>query len=158
MSTATLDAGIGKAEGVLLDTSTLIAFHSSKEPAHDLAKHLFNRIQRDDDSLTGHYSVISATELLVRPIRVGPSEFAFMHTFLRNYPHLRVLPVDLDVATEAATLRAIKNLKTPDAIIIASGLLSGCEVIVTNDEEWKRKMEPLFREFRWIYLSEHVGG
>ena len=156
MSIAEFDAALLNAESVLLDTSTLLAFHSSKESAHELAKHLFRRIERDSDPLVGYYSVVSAAELLVRPIRVGPSEFAFMHTFLRNFPHLRVLPVDLDVAAEAATLRAIKNLKTPDAIIIASGLLSGCQAIVTNDEQWKRKLEPLFREFRWIQLSDYL--
>ena len=156
MSIASFDAAIQDAELVLLDTSTMLAFHSTREPTHELAKHLFRRIERENDPLIGCYSVVSATELLVRPIRVGPTEFAFMHTFLRSFPHLRVLPVDLEVATEAATLRAIKNLKTPDAIIIASGLLSGCQVIVTNDEAWKRKLVPLFREFRWLYLSDYL--
>lgn len=60
------------------------------------------------------------------------------------------------MATRAATLRAIKNLKTPDALIIASGLLVGGEASVTNDAAWKKKLEPLFREFRWIYLADHL--
>jgi predicted nucleic acid-binding protein len=158
VSIASLDAIIGDAESALLDTSTLVAFHTRKEATHELAKHHLSRIQREGDPLNGCYSVVSATELLVRPVRAGPSEAAFMHTFLRHFPHLQVLPVDLDVATQAATLRAIKNLKTPDALIIASGLLAGCEVIVTNDEEWKRKLGPFFREFRWIYLGEHLGA
>jgi predicted nucleic acid-binding protein len=126
------------------------------EATHDLAKHLFNRIQYDDDALNGYYSAVSATELLIRPLRAGPTEATYMHAFLRHFPHLHVLPVDLDVATQAATLRAIKGLRTPDALIVASGLLAGCDVIVTNDEEWKQKMEPLFREFRWVYLSDYL--
>jgi predicted nucleic acid-binding protein len=156
VSIESLDAALGDAESALVDTSTLIAFHTSREAAHDLAKHVLNRIQRDNDPLVGFYSAVSATELLVRPIRTGPNESAFMHAFLRYFPHLRVLPVDLDVATQAASLRAIKSLKTPDALIVASGLLAGCQVIVTNDEEWKKRLEPLFREFRWIYLGSHL--
>lgn len=156
MSVTSFDTALDVAKAVLLDTSALVAFHTRKEATHDIARHLFSRIERDDDPLNGYYSVVSATELLVRPIRVGAAESAFMHTFLRHFPHLYVLPVDLDVATQAATLRAMKNLKTPDALIIASGLLAGCDTFVTNDEEWKRKIKPLFREFRWIYLGDHL--
>ena len=36
-----------------------------------------------------------------------------------------------------------------------SGLLAGCEAIVTNDERWKRRLEPAFRTFRWVYLADH---
>ena len=150
-----LDEALRGVERVLLDTSTLLAFHSHHEAAHDAAKHLLGRVETTQDPLQGYYSVVSATELLVRPLRSGPLETAYMHAFLRSFPNLHLLPVDLDVASHAATLRAIKNLKTPDALIIASGLLAGCQAIVTNHNEWKKKLEPLFREFRWIYLSEH---
>lgn len=71
-----------------------------------------------------------------------------MYAFLRSFPNLGVLPVDLDVANTAATLRAIRNVKLPDALIIASGLLAGCQAIVTNDEAWKTRLGSRFREFR----------
>ena len=156
MTTAALDAALGNAERVLLDSSALIAFHSSAEPAHHLAKHLLGRIERSEEPLHGYYSVISATELLVRPIRTGVSEFTFMHAFLTSFPNLDILPVDIQVATSAARLRAIRNIRVPDALVIASGLLAGCEAIVTNDDEWKRKLQPLFKEFRWLYLSDYI--
>ena len=152
---SSFDDALHGADRVLLDTSTLLAFHGQHEVAHGVAKHLLGRIEDAGDPLQGYYSVVSATELLVRPLRAGPLETAYMHAFLRSFPNLHLLPVDLDVASHAATLRAIKNLKTPDALIIASGLLAGCQVIVTNDSEWKKKLEPLFREFRWVYLGGH---
>lgn len=157
MTDTAFEAALGDAERVLLDTSALVAFHTHHEAAHDLVKAIFLRVQDDADPLRAYYSVVSATELLVRPLRAGPAESAYMHTFLRHFPHLDVLPIDLDVATQAATLRAIKNLKTPDALIIASGLLAGCEAIVTNDAAWKRKMESLFGEFRWVYLGDYLA-
>ena len=40
--------------------------------------------------------------------------------------------------------------------MIASGLLAGCEAIVTNDRAWKARLEPLFREFRWMYLGDYA--
>lgn len=149
-----LDDALQGIERVMLDTSALLAFHSQHEATHDLARDLLKRIEAAEDPLHGYYSVVSATELLVRPLRSGPLETAYMHAFLRSFPNLHLLPVDLDVAGHAATLRAIKNLKTPDALIVASGILAGCQAIVTNDRDWKKRLEPLFREFRWVYLGD----
>jgi predicted nucleic acid-binding protein len=151
-----LDADLGSAERVLLDSSTVLAFHSTHEHAHPLAKHLLGRVERDSDALRGYLSIVSAPELLVRPIRTGQHEFVFMHTFLTNFPHLSILPVDMTVAVQAATLRANTGVRLPDAFIIASGLLAGCEAIVTNDEEWRMKLAGLFAQFRWIYLSDYL--
>lgn len=153
---ARLDADLGPAERLLLDSSTLLAFHSPHELAHPLAKHLLGRIEHDDDPLQGYLSIASAPELLVRPIRAGQREFAFMHTFLTNFPHLSILPIDMTVAVQAATLRAHAGLRLPDAFVIASGLLAGCEAIVTNDEEWRKKLASSFTQFRWIYLADYL--
>lgn len=155
MGVAELDRALGDAERVLLDSSTLIAFHSPHEQAHPLATHLLRRIASEDDLLRGYYSVISAAELLVRPVRVGERQFTFMHTFLTQYPNLTILPMDLTVAVQVATVRATTRLPLPDAAVIASGLLAGCEAIVTNDERWKKALEPSFRMFRWVYLQDY---
>ena len=156
MSTATLDAALGESERVLVDSSTIIAFHTAAEHTHSLAKHLFGRIEAASDPLTGLYSVVSATEVLVRPLRSGPGPHAYMHTFLTSFPNLHALVMDFNVALQAANLRAAHNLKVPDAIIVASGLLAGCEAIVTGDEAWGRGLQPLFSKFKWVYLPGHV--
>lgn len=156
MSVEAFDAALGDTGSVLLDSSALIAFHSRLEATHPLAKHLLERVEEDSDPLRGYYSVISAVELLIRPIRTGVAEFTFMHTFLTSYPNLALLPVDLTVATQAATLRATTGMRLPDAIVVASGLLAGCEAIVTNDEEWKRKLTVACRDFRWVYLGDFL--
>jgi len=153
---ADLDLALGSMERILLDSSTLIAFHTAQEEAHPLAVHLLGRIERADDPLRGYCSVINATELLVRPIRTGQREFTFMHTFLTGYPNLTLLPVDMFVATQTAALRASTNIRLPDAMIIGSGLLAGCEAVVSNDEGWKRRCEPLFSDFRWLYLADYL--
>jgi predicted nucleic acid-binding protein len=156
MSASELDADLDGIARVMLDSSALIAYHAPGEPVHPLAVHLLRRIESDGDSLRGYYSVISASELLIRPIRAGTAEFTFMHTFLTNFPSLTSLPVDLPVATQAATLRAMTGIRLPDALVIAAGLLSGCEAIVSNDEDWRRRIAPLFRAFRWIYLGDYL--
>jgi predicted nucleic acid-binding protein len=52
----------------------------------------------------------------------------------RNFPHLSVVPVTDDIAERAAFLRAHQNLKTPDALQVATALLSGSRFFLTNDE------------------------
>lgn len=156
MAASDFDRALGDAGRVLLDSSTLLAYYAAAEHAHPLAVHLLHRIEENQDPLKGYYSVISASELLVRPIRGGESASTFMHAFLRNFPNLTMLPVDLLVAMQAATLRATTTIRLPDALIVASGLLAGCEAIVSNDASWKRRFEPLFRQFRWLYLSDYL--
>ncbi|MEA2642768.1 MAG: hypothetical protein QOF51_4162 [Chloroflexota bacterium] len=155
MAAADLDAALAGAERVLLDSSALIAFHTTLERAHPLAEHVLDRIADDADPLRGYYSCVSAVELLVRPIRSGQDRFTFMHVFLTRFPHLMELPLDMVVAVQAANLRAVAGLALPDAVVVASGLLAGCEAIVTNDGRWKRRCEPLFRQFKWIYLEDY---
>ncbi len=154
MTTQDLDRAIGPRQRMLLDSSALIAYHTTQEPTHLLVKHLLARVEEENDSLHAFYSVLSAAELLVRPLRAGLSESAFMHTFLTDFPNLHLLPVDLTVATQAATIRATTGLKLPDAFIVASALLAGCEVVVSNDERWKKRLSGLYRRFTWLYLAD----
>ena len=85
MGPSGLDAALDSIERVLLDTSTLIAFHSPHERVHPLSIHLMGRIQSDTDPLRGYYSAISAAELLVRPVRTGVENFTHMQDFLTGF-------------------------------------------------------------------------
>lgn len=156
MATEDLDRALGDAERALLDSSILMAFHSPQEATHHLADHLLRRIERESDPMRGYISTISTVELLIRPIRTSHERFTFMHEFLTGYPNMTVLPVDTVVAVEAATLRASMRLTLPDAVIVASGLLAGCEAIVSNDTRWKQRGAALFPRFRWIYLGDYL--
>ena len=104
---------------------------------------------------TGDVVVVSAGELLVRPIRTSAERYTHMQAFLTDYPHLTVLAADLAIAAQAASIRAMTRMKLADAFIVATGLLSGCEAIIHNDERWKG-MAALLPQFRWIYLNDYV--
>jgi predicted nucleic acid-binding protein len=150
---ASLDSALGDIERAFLDTSICIAYHSANEAVHPLAQHLIRRIERADDPLVGFLSVITAAELLVRPMRGVADDVRLMHQFLRQIPHLHILDVDFEIAQQAANIRALTRLALPDALLIGTALLSGCEVIITNDERWARRLRPLFGQFTWVYLG-----
>lgn len=158
MGSSDLDAALGAVERVLLDTSTLIAFHSAHEEAHQLAKHLMSRIESADDPLHAYFSAISAAEILVRPIRTRVDRFTHMYDFLTNFPHLSILSADLAVAAQAANIRALTRIPIADAFIIGTAVICGCEAIVSNDERWKRQLSPLFTQFQWLYLGDYSVG
>lgn len=140
MESRDIDAAMGNAERILLDTSSLIAFHSPLEQVHFLAKHIMGRVESDTDPLQAYYSAVSASELLVWPIRTNVTAFTHMNAFLMRFPHLTFVPVDMVVAAQAANVRALTRIDLPDAFLIATGLVCGCEAIVSNDERWKRQL------------------
>ena len=156
MATDDLDRALGDAERLLLDSSAIMAFHSPSEIAHPIAEHVLRRIERETDPLRGYLSVVSFAEILVRPHRTSQARFTYMHDFVFNFPNLTILPMDATVAVQAATIRSSMRLPLPDAMVIAAGLLAGCEAIVSNDARWKQRGAGLFPQFRWIYLSDYL--
>jgi predicted nucleic acid-binding protein len=51
------------------------------------------------------------------------------------------IPVDLAIAERAAELRARYNLKTPDALQVATAIETGCNAFLTSDMRLKRITE-----------------
>ena len=148
-----LDAALGSARRAFFDSSTCIANFSTTEIAHPLARHLFDRVADDADPLIGYISIVSAAEILVRPIQAADHRLDLVHNFLRGFPNLHLLNADFEVALQAANVRAAARMAMADALLIGTAILAGCEVIVTNDERWARRLTPLFPQFRWIYLG-----
>jgi len=151
-----LDRALGDAERLLLDSSAIMAFHSPHEAAHPLAEHILRRIEHGTDPAHGYLSVVSVAEILVRPLRTNQARFTYMHDFLFSFPNLTILSMDATVAVQAATIRSSMRLSLPDAMVVAAGLLAGCEAIVSNDARWKQRGASLFPQFRWIYLSDYL--
>jgi predicted nucleic acid-binding protein len=80
-------------------------------------------------------SSVTITECLTQPYRAKDFTLAAQYMALfRNFPHLSVIPVTDDIAERAAFLRANQNLKTLDALQLATVLLSGSNFFLTNDE------------------------
>jgi predicted nucleic acid-binding protein len=58
-----------------------------------------------------------------------------------NATNFRTLPIDVTTATSAADLRARYNLRTPDALQIATAITAGCNAFLTNDAALQRVSE-----------------
>ena len=79
-------------------------------------------------------STLTLTEVLVHPLRSHHLALAEEYrNILLNQENLTIRPVSVEIAETAAHLRATKNLRTPDAIQIATAIQEKASFFVTND-------------------------
>jgi predicted nucleic acid-binding protein len=93
------------------------------------------------------------TELLVLPYRESnePLVDAFYALFT-TYPNLDWIAPSLQIADTAARIRAVQNLRTPDALLAATAIHSGASGLLTNDPVFDR-----VREFETLVLDRIAG-
>lgn len=139
MNRAAFEKRIAAGERVLGDSSTLIAYLDASDPTHPLAVVLIDEFVKSGRNGMV-VSPITAMEMLVRPLRAAPQGAAHLHEFLTKWPNLVLLPTDIHVAQEAASLRATHNFKAPDALVIATGIVGQVAHLVTNDKDWRKKL------------------
>ena len=135
-----LDTALTGVRNLGLDTAPVIYF-VEKHPKYDaLVTEIFQRI--DNDKLVGITSVVTFAEVLVQPIRQGDSKLEQEYSeLLLHSANFETMPIDSDTAKCAATLRAVHNLRIPDALQIATALEFNCQVFLTNDKQLKRVTE-----------------
>src|SRR4030042_2674309 len=122
-----------KGQKIAIDTMIFI-YAFEEHPAHaSFLRPFFSALEKGEmDAVT---STVTVTECLTQPYRLKDFTLAAQYMALfRNFPHLSVVPVTDDIAERAAFLRAHQNLKTPDALQLATALLSGSRFFLTNDE------------------------
>lgn len=155
MSQASLLARIAEGDRVLLDTTVLAAFFDATDATHPVARHLLNELVATGRN-PAVVSMLTVTEILVRPLRASPPGHHTVLAFLRTHPHLECVSVDLQVAQEAAHLRADKNFRPPDALVVGTGIATQVKFLVTNDHIWSRKLASMSSRIGVIQTSEHL--
>ena len=135
MSRATLASAIPPGASLVVDTSVALAYLTGTEPTSALATELFDAFVATGRNPAA-LSVVTVQEILVRPFRGGPAAVATAEGFLRHFAEIRLAEVSYDIAREAARVRAISGIRAPDALIIATALVTQTDILVTNDRSW----------------------
>ena len=87
-------------------------------------------------------SVMTLTEVLPQPMRTGNIALAQEYRDILLFSAaFTLLPVTAQIAESAAYLRARYNLRTPDALHVATALDARCDAFLTNDLAIKRVTE-----------------
>lgn len=156
MTRSDIDASLPAGDRILLDTSTLIAYFDKNERVSPVAEYIIDGLVRSGRN-PAVVSMVTVMEVLVQPLRKEANEsYHLIMDFLSNFPNLRPLDIDLDIAQEAAALRARHGFRSPDALIIASGILAQVSHLVTNDDGWQKKLRQTSNRSKVCYLSDYL--
>ncbi len=120
---------------VALDTMIFIYAFEERPDYLPVLKSFFHALEKGE--MNAVTSTLTITECLVQPYR--KKNFALSAQYLvlfRNFPNLSIIPLTDDIAERAAFLRAQHNLRTPDAVQLATALVSGCHAFLTNDDRF----------------------
>ena len=83
-------------------------------------------------------SELALLETGVQPIRQNNQPLITAYKTLLTRTEIVLVPITADILLAAAVLRALQNLKTPDAIHAATAHSLNCDFFVTNDDGVKR--------------------
>lgn len=122
------------------DTPPIIYFIERHPVFGPITLDVFQRVA--SGAIEGCTSVITLTETLSFPMRMRDSaQVSAYRALLLRTPHFLAMRATNEIAERAADLRARYNLRTPDAIQIATALEAGCEAFLTNDLALRRVAE-----------------
>lgn len=125
---------IAQLEGQIvgLDTAPLIYF-IEQNPSYIAMMRVFFRAL-NQGNFTVVTSVVTLPEVLVYPLRQRNTQLSQQYRdILFNSTGLTTVEVDSNIAEIAAQLRADYNLRTPDAIQMATAISVGSSFFFTND-------------------------
>lgn len=124
-----IDALHGKTVG--LDTAPLIYFIEENPTYIETIRPFFEAMDR------GSFLVVTSTvtllEVLVHPLRSNNRELAAEYRDILLNSRLTTLEISSAIAEQAARLRAMYNIRTPDAIQIGAALNADATHFFTND-------------------------
>ncbi|HLX39837.1 MAG TPA: PIN domain-containing protein [Ktedonobacteraceae bacterium] len=122
----------GKVVGV--DTTLFIYFIERNPTYVDIARAFFQLVDRGEcKAIT---SVISLLEVLVVPFRNGDMDLVRQYNdILFDTEGLSTEWLTPVIAEEAARLRASYTLRTPDSIQMATAIVQGATIFITNDKQ-----------------------
>jgi predicted nucleic acid-binding protein len=117
-----------------LDTGPLIYYIEEHPDFLAKVRPFFEAAERNEFRIVT--SFVTLIEVLVRPLREGRPDLAEEYRdILLHSPALIAIPLDEGIAEEAAGLRARHNIRTPDALQVATAIRAGASWFLTNDAE-----------------------
>ena len=155
MTLTSLEVEIPAGDRLLLDTTVLAAYLDATDATHQVAVYLLEHCVAPGRN-AAVVSMITVMVMLIRPMRASPPGHHTVLAFLSTHPNLECVPVDLQIAQEAAHLRADKRFSPPDALIVGTGLATQVRHLVTNDYDWSTKLSSMATRISVVRTSSHL--
>lgn len=135
-----IDDALSGVDLLCIETAPFIYYTENRPIYFDKMRAIFDRMNEGQFEVL--CSVITLSETLNKPIESNDQRLinAYNSLFENTYG-ITLVSVNKSIARRAAGLRAQYNLKTPDALHIATALETGCQAFLTNDIALKRVTE-----------------
>ena len=121
---------------IYLDASGFIYSLERIEPYRALLEPMWRQAQARRFAIVSSDLVV--LETLVKPLRDGDTVVETLFRALFDADEVDLIPATRDLWEEAAQLRAVTGLRTPDALHAATALHADCTLFVTNDAGFGR--------------------
>ena len=120
-----------KGKTIGLDTAPLIYFIEENPDYLETVTPFFEAMDREDFTVVT--STVTLLEVLVHPLRHNNASLADEYRDILLNSKLLTFEISSTIAEQAAKLRAVHNIRTPDAIQISAALHAGATHFLTND-------------------------
>lgn len=135
-----LETAFATVTRLALDSAPIIYFVEAHPRYDALVTPIFQRIA--EGKVTGITSTLTLTEVLALPMEKGRRDLCQTYKkLLTSATHFTLVNIGTEIAERAAELRARYHLRTPDALQVATALLSDCQAFLTNDKDLSRITE-----------------
>ena len=129
--------GLGDHPVLVVDTAPIIYWLEGHPRLAERFRVIF------DGAESGAATVVISTETLAEvlagPLRAENELLTGQYReALTRSPGWQVMPLDIDVAVEAARIRAAYRLRLPGAIQVATAIRAGAAALVTHDRALRR--------------------
>ena len=137
-----IDEALSGVSTLAFDSDCIIYF-MNQDTDHDAPMiEIFLRVA--SSRICGLTSTITLTEGLVYAFRNGDLQIQQEYRdLLNNSNNFRLVAIDSSIAERAAELRARYNLRTPDALQVATAIDTGCEAFLTNNARHFKRVTDL---------------
>ena len=126
---------------ILIDSNIIIYLTDSIQPYAPLAKALFETIEAGDAQAV--ISVLSVGEVMQGPIKKSDNVMAMaVKDYLVNFPNCHCQEITMNVLEIVGNDERIdwSGLRTVDSLIIASGIVNGVDLFISNDRHFKKSL------------------
>jgi predicted nucleic acid-binding protein len=147
----TLSEEFAHINSVFIDTAPIIYYLQGHPEFGPLAREVVIAIE--SGSLAAYSSVLTLTEVLIKPVAINDVALAQKFVqFIKYAKHLTLIEISEGIAETAGNLRGRYSfLKTVDALQVAAALDVEADAFLTNDAKLKQ-----IKELRVILLKDYL--
>ena len=122
---------------IFVDTAPFIYFIEGHSRFHETLLEIFQL--NAEGKIYFQTSTLTLLEVLVQPVKLKKLKLAREYEkIITSSSNIEIYDLDIEISKQAAKLRAEHNLRTPDAIQIATGIVKGADLFFTNDVNLKK--------------------